>query len=754
MASKLIRQALLLALLVAALVMFQSSNAVLSRDRATDESKAETLIVFAVDNTSIREISSLDSWRYFFDEYSCALLATRTGTSLDRQNRPSEYASISAGDKLEIMEKEAARVFNGVETAYPEVLPAEFVYKQNTGRLPDGKVIFLDINLVFNFLKENESTGLARLGENLKAAGIRRIVVGNADSFDTFDRSAALMLIDAAGTIDSGNVSRGTLVKTPDKPGDYRLNRNKIIGLVKQYIDSAGRKIILVDTGDTVRLERRSEYLTKNVYEENKKEALDSIALLIKETEKQFLNETAGIMIISTMSPREDLKNGIALGFVFFKKGNTNGAGLLESASTKKKGLLALPDITATILDYFGVPAEKYSGNAAFEVNGLKSPEKISYLNRLQTKIINVEKIRSSSIPIFVGIIVIVSLLGILQVTLNQKILNNTFVQGMLLLPGVIVLYSIILGPVYSVDVKAGLSALIGASLLTAGLLSYFPSSRMIIDKLIAAINLIAALMVAASSVFYPDLLRFSILGYSLNIGARFYGIGNEFSGIVISGLLIPNVLLLRWISKKKYNSYLIALAGVISAGIMALLLGYPELGANTGGAITAASAAIIASFLYLKQKSRPGVYVSVVVGGIAITVLVLFLASKLPGFHLSKFVTNLEGGNLDYISAILYRKAETNLKLLRYTSWTRFLLVFILGLPFLLLKRDIKNKLASETNQIYLNWMFVCSLSAIVAFLFNDSGVVASATLLLFPFLSFLSALISIQSGGPGERV
>lgn len=750
------KAAVLLKMLLFLIIFLAVPQVARTQTARTTGSVHDTLLIFIVDNTSIEEIAELDSWRHFFEQYSCALLSARTGTPLNNQNRASIYASISAGDKLELDGRESSRVFNTVETVYPEILPAEFIYEQNMGASPGGRIVFLDFNSALKLIKENASTGLARLGEDLKNAGIKRVILGNADDSSVFDRSAALALIDFEGAVDSGDVSRGTLIKTPDKPGDYRINREKILDLIEQQMRQKRRKIIVIDTGDTVRIERKARLLAPSVYAENKKEALDNIALLIRESEKRFIDDSAAIMILSTLPPVEEMQSQIALGFVFLKKTNPSGAFYLRSESTRKEGLVSLPDITATILNFFNLSALRYSGNPAVESARTDGESAVSYLTRLRDRIVNVERIRPTAISLFVALIVVVCLAGILVLIFEKPFISEKLLQALLIYPGVFILFSVALGPLYSVNPDWGLTTLMGLSTLTTVVLMYLARKKISHEKIIVYTNLLVTILVLLSSSMFPDVLRFSILGYSMNIGARFYGVGNEFAGMVISGCLILLLYALAAAEERNQHFTLVA-AGVFFAGGLAFIMGYPYIGANVGSAITAFAAAFFATLFWSKGRTKTITAGVFLVAAVLIAALGFYVSSKLTGFHLSKFLVNLEQGNMDYATAILYRKIETNFKLLRYTAWNKFLLVIVLGLPFLLLKNELIRKFSSEkfkAGRIYLNWLLSASMGAIIAFLFNDSGVVASATLLMFPFLTFLSAMISTSMGVRNESL
>jgi len=87
------------------------------------------------------------------------------------------------------------------------------------------------------------------------------------------------------------------------------------------------------------------------------------------------------------------------------------------------------------------------------------------------------------------------------------------------------------------------------------------------------------------------------------------------------------------------------------------------------------------------------------------------------------------------------------NLRLIRFTIWTRVLLFFLAASiviairPQGVLKRLFSRKISFASS------FYAAALGWVAAFVFNDSGVVAAATLMIFPVLSLFFLLVEKES-------
>lgn len=195
----------------------------------------------------------------------------------------------------------------------------------------------------------------------------------------------------------------------------------------------------------------------------------------------------------------------------------------------------------------------------------------------------------------------------------------------------------------------------------------------------------------AIAVVVWPDYLRWTGFGYSPQEGARYYGIGNEVAGLVTGAIAIIVT---------RYRKTALALMG-----IWVLVAGLPQLGANVGAMLGAA--AMMAAYLFekkMKSGQKRQALGSIGVIGIVLVGMVVFTYFMAPDSHLGHFLHDPASWTTTFT-----RKWAMNMKLLQYSSWSMLMwlsLALLLGLPY---------------------WMWA---GVLALFCFNDSGVIAAATM------------------------
>ncbi len=174
-------------------------------------------------------------------------------------------------------------------------------------------------------------------------------------------------------------------------------------------------------------------------------------------------------------------------------------------------------------------------------------------------------------------------------------------------------------------------------------------------------------------------LMQQSLLGYDPVAGSRYYGIGNEYMGVLIGAALMGSGWLIDRLSARSSAGRIFswAFAGLFAG--LTLLMIHPRFGINVGGAITAAGTAM-AGLLFLAQ--RPLTLWTAVVGG-AVVVLLVASAAWLDAYfmgdeasHLGQVVQTVNESGTDPLWALFGRKAAINLRLIRLTVWSRVVFV------------------------------------------------------------------------------
>lgn len=219
-------------------------------------------------------------------------------------------------------------------------------------------------------------------------------------------------------------------------------------------------------------------------------------------------------------------------------------------------------------------------------------------------------------------------------------------------------------------------------------------------------IPIIFLVMIYGISIVSSYILSTSLLSYEPALGARFYGIGNEYLGIILAYIL----LLIEEIRIKKtwYIWFLNSIA-----------LLYNNSGNNFGGFLTTFSLAII---------SAPCIFTVI----FALLSIFLIIRSK---NHINIFFFNLFSGDFVYVKNIIKSKNQTFYRLLSLNLWTELSIMSILIYSYNFLKNRIKEK---SNIKLFLTCCFLVVI-------FNDSGMVSCA-LIMAIYLNYIFYKMSLE--------
>jgi hypothetical protein len=229
------------------------------------------------------------------------------------------------------------------------------------------------------------------------------------------------------------------------------------------------------------------------------------------------------------------------------------------------------------------------------------------------------------------------------------------------------------------------------------------------------------------------ELLRLSVMSYSPVEGARYYGIGNEHMGSVIGAAMIfAGVVSSLFIGRERLRMLaLVALLLAVTAAI-----GMPSLGANAGGAMSAAAAVAVGLILWRgKGVSRKYIPLAIIAIPAALGLMLLLdsLTSGASQSHVGRAAASIASGGIGEMFAIIERKAAMNLMLLQYSPWSKLLIGSIAAVCLLLVWKPLGVLGRLRSNRSVYYGILAASVGALAAFLFNDSGVVAGATCFVY---------------------
>lgn len=415
-------------------------------------------------------------------------------------------------------------------------------------------------------------------------------------------------------------------------------------------------------------------------------------------------------VLLYTFCPYDIKGNSDLTPFLFYDS-QTPQQGLVSGYTTRRQGIITNLDIAPTILNQLGIDNRSMFNKGirfhpredAFLIVS-KQLDNIYYLNTFRSPIIKAYNF---------------FLIALLVLFYFSDKLNNLFLSKIV---NSIILSTLWIPILFMLNFNNNLYFLISFCIIffsIVGIDFYFSSYKkaLIISSATILIVLTVDIFLGAT------LMQNSFLGYDTVIGARFYGIGNEYAGILIGNLY----LFIYSISKFRYYKTI----SLILQFLLVVLLGMSFWGANFGGMLSVLCGLILFWIQCNQNKQSNFIYYVIVITilGFIATWLIIdsFFVEKQS--HLGQTLFQFIDGNYYLLIEVLQRKVLMNLQLIKYSLWSKFLLIclVILGIYF-----DIDNPILKEIGPPIMGAMTG-------GVLFNDSGIIMVATCiiyLVFPYL------------------
>lgn len=712
------------------------------------------VVVLVVDRVGISDLPSSETpfLERLAGDWSAGLMAARTGVMETGEgiDTGGEYVSLGSGVRargaaasaLAFNTKEAFTGSDGTRTAGQ-------YYEEFTGFKPpaDGVVC-----LGFEQVKRNnepsgnrENVGL--LGSLLGDSGRTAAVVGNSDGVNDPRRFAALICSDGRGAVPLGNVGAEMTRPVPAGMGVYMTDMEELFSQASRLIPAAD--MLVVDTGDTGRLDREAPYADESFIEKERRLALRRVDDLARRICGLLDLEDSLFLVVSPGAPGEARKQGNFL-TPFIAAGRGFSRGILTSDSTRRAGLVANSDFLPTVLSFFDLEAPNSVIGSQMVTRG---GDRVSYLQKISTQL---EATRRARWPIVVSYIAVA--LALLLVTILYCLAERKRTKR----PRRTEKFARFLPPITAVLLVGPLSFLLVSAFSYSGYL--FPALFCALTCLVVGLaawrllkgrgrlDPVVFICLLTGSVQLLDLftggrlLMFPLLGVSSPEGMRFFGIPNTLAGILIGVSLFAAAGVLgdgetgeraRW-----------AVLSVLLA--VALIIGLGFLGANLGSFI-AACATFIVFFMALSPRSFTWKRVLAVPVATAVgTAFVVLMDSLFFHAHTGKAV---EGG-IERFLPMLGRKVAIQLGQIRYLLVPSLvLIVAVVGMAIWL--RHPRSVWAGEweRNRPRMAAFFSLLVGAVVALLFNDTGIAMLGSMALVTGSSicyYISEGAILVLGGP----
>lgn len=581
------------------------------------------------------------------------------------------------------------------------------LYTQLTGWQPAENLLHPWIGAL---QKQNHETlyraEVGQFGERLKRTGFSRYVMGHSDT-DHAHRFAGLLAMDKKGTVD-GDVML-SVTQDPSRAYGKRMNVEWMVSKLSQL--STEKRFVVIEWGDIYRLFKQKEQMEEAHFKVQRSQALDELERFLGQLRK---GTTDHIWLISPFVHQEAYANKQQLAPIYYWSPDGVG-GSFYSGTTKRQDVMSNIDIVPTFIEQLqlepstydlGFPLKKVRDSA------VTSNEKIESVKQSE----GVFRSRSFVLSTYISCLAFLLIIaGCITWFKPKKRIYLSLLQAILLSALSSPLWFLLLAGVeYLVGVGGFIALVITCSLLWGALFQFL---RDIGLYLTASITLLA---INIDTFLASPLMSHSYLGYDPIIGARYYGIGNEYIGVYIIYVLIVAAWMTRITNKYVRYSLLLLLWMT-----QCIIIGHPQQGANAGGFLSAVMT--IAYWFIVSWKEKLSVKKTLLLFVISVvgSLILLFVLQKVGTdfSHIGKAYERLLYGDISFILDTILRKLEMNLKLFKHSNWTQLLVTSYLIAAMILWWN--KKPFRERGKRLFIKTGTVCS---VILLLINDSGVVAAA--------------------------
>lgn len=668
----------------------------------------QRVIIYMIDKLNLSDLDPDTTPHLWHMQHKAGLGLLNTLSAGERTSK-NVPCTISAG-KLAVGSSNAQLNYKATEVVKSE--KAGDIFFRNTGFLPTkDNVVVSSIEVI---KKNNEKRDLGqpgKLGDELHALGLQTAVIGNADLPGRYSRNGALIVMDSNGIIDNGVVGK-EMVRKPDHFPPCSNYEN----ILQAFREFKSYDLVLIEFGDLSRLDNVNTMYSNEQLQAERKNRVGQIDRCIGKLQQE-LNSNDVVYVISPTPSQDAALRGELLTPLIIDKPGT--AGILTSYSTRRDGIVSSISLKNSILHNFN-PAildTIYSHPANNVMADLK------YLNqRVVFEYIN----QAWILTILVALIL---LLLILALIVGLKTAHTQITEFLLVCAVAIPLSLLLLS---NFDIFNRWLFLLFSLVLNV-LLSLFCLfiSRMFKTSALSVLLLFTISTISLDLIFDLGMLKQSILSYRIMSGSRYYGLGNEYMGVLIGSTIAFSALVLQ----KAYSRPRLLLVAILFS-LVIFLIAYPLFGINVGGSITACLGLGYTYLHYSKHRINLAKVFWLVLSTIALVSIMAVIDLKQPleiQSHLGRSVNLIRAGGFNEILSIISRKVQMQLRVINYSIWGWVLLLLVvLSSYFVFRPASIVKKVKEQLPLIYSGLQGII-VAAIIAIIFNDSGITAAAVLSLY---------------------
>ena len=352
---------------------------------------------------------------------------------------------------------------------------------------------------------------------------------------------APFMLMNNQGLVEYGQLGEreGEGKQNRDSEGLTTRNALRASGITTNYTQlltvwqaTLSPSVVVLELGDLQRLYKEQRQYEPDIFEGAKVEVLQEMDQFIGKISRE-LKATDQLWIFSPFVHADAWNKSWRFSPLLIGQAGDDRARLLYSPSTHRQGMVSMYDLAPSILRQFDI--ELPQRMIGLPLSTTPATGTLSQLMQLNEQVAQVYKLRPQLLYPFVIYEIIVLLIALLLVLLQW---TNGY--RMMSIP----LYTILLSPLTMLLmgwlVKLGWSTqmLVTFFVLFLFITSWVATQFKVYSGLITicALTVIVLFIDGFTGVYA---MRSSILGYDPLIGARYYGVGNEYMGVWIGAAIV-----------------------------------------------------------------------------------------------------------------------------------------------------------------------------------------------------------------------
>ena len=650
-------------------------------------------------------------------------MSVRTNSS--RTSLASGFVTMGAG----------ARVDGGVTTGGPAKVGISSEDSPVVERVPVAGVDELER------IAEDDGYG-AEPGALAGALDARVFAIGNGDLGKPapapigYGRWTLLSAMSPTGVVDAAATSDELLLDDEAAPYGVRTDPEQLSDALDVFFENEACGVAFIDQGDLTRFDQWVMALGRDEIAGDLA-ALQRDALMASDDLIGDLRNRMGpddlLLVVSPTSP--SWADEAHLGVAVAVGGDTEPGTTLASASTRRQGLVTLPDVAPTILEHFGVARPPVMNGRAMAASATSDPP-IASMTSLDEESVFIDEVKGPLSAIFVLFqVVVYGLLLLLLVWRERRGGVGSIAARTLQMCGLAVVafpVSTYLAGVVDghslggIAFSALLVAITGVLVLTTSFLLEGPLDRLL--ALVAFTWVVVALDLVTGSTLQLN----TVFGYSPIVAGRFAGAGNIVFAVFGVTAILTGALIAYRFSGRRFTMPLVIVLFVVTV----VIDGAPSFGSDVGGVLALVPALGLTLVLLTGRRPRLRTVVIAAVAGLVALALFLVIDLRQPvdsQTHLARLYEDTRDRGFGALGDTLQRKATSNLRVFTSTIWTFFVPPALLAMIYLLRRPSGRwQQFAVDYPKLRAGLIGGLML-AVMGFAVNDSGIVIPAVILSF---------------------